>query len=190
MEQEELLKKIADILARLKIPYIVTGGIAVVVWGRPRFTADIDIMIELMADKLDQLAEELSQIDTYVYADKMSMRRALLQKGEFNFIHSASGLKIDFWIMKDDQFNRECLKRRIRKVIANTPIFLTTPEDLILSKLLWYRKTESTRQLEDIESVMKIQKKLDWKYINKWAKIQLTDDVLKSIKKNKKHEST
>jgi hypothetical protein len=40
----ELLIEIAKILDKLKIPYLVTGGIAVLIWGRPRFTADIDII--------------------------------------------------------------------------------------------------------------------------------------------------
>lgn len=36
---EKLLCKIAEILEKLRIPYIITGGFAVAVWGRPRFTA-------------------------------------------------------------------------------------------------------------------------------------------------------
>jgi len=52
MEQEELLIKIAGILEELNIPYAVTGGIAVSVWGRTRFTADIDMAIYSVFVKL------------------------------------------------------------------------------------------------------------------------------------------
>ena len=45
MEIEGLLIKIADTLKDLKVPYIITGGMAVSVWGRPRYTADIDIVV-------------------------------------------------------------------------------------------------------------------------------------------------
>lgn len=45
---EQLLSKIAKILKDLKISYAVTGGFAVIVWGKPRFTADIDIIVELI----------------------------------------------------------------------------------------------------------------------------------------------
>ena len=181
MEQEELLKKLGQILKKLKIPYIITGGIAVVVWGRPRFTADIDVVIELKKEKLDKLAEELLKIDKEVYVDKLSMQRALEHKGEFNFIHPASGLKIDFWIFKNDAFDVLRLKRGIKKKIGNTYVFLSSPEDLILAKLLWYKISESTRQLEDIESVLKIQKKLDMEYIKKWAKIHSTLKILEKL---------
>ena len=181
MEQEELLKKLAQILKKLKIQYIVTGGIAVVAWGRPRFTADIDVVIELIPQKLNKLADELLKIDKEVYIDKLSMERALEQKREFNFIHPASGLKIDFWILKDNAFDKERIRRKIKKKIGNTFVYLASPEDLILSKLLWYKMSESTRQLEDIESVLKIQKKLDMWYIKKWAKIHSTDKILAKL---------
>ena len=185
MEQEELLKKIAEILQRLRIPYIVTGGIAVVVWGRPRFTADIDIVVELLAQKIDALAGELLQIDKDVYLDKIMMRRALEQEGEFNFIHPASGLKVDFWILKNNAFDKERMRRRVYRKIAGAGIFLSSPEDLILMKLLWYNETESSRQLEDVESVLKIQKKLDMRYILRWARLHGTITILEPLLKKR-----
>jgi len=182
-EQEELLEKIASILRELNIPYAVTGGIAITVWGRPRFTADIDIIVELVPQKLDKLAEKLLSIDKVVYVDKRMMRRALEQRGEFNFIHPASGLKVDFWVLKKGLFSQEQLDRAVRKKIANVPILFVSPEDLILSKLLWYKESESDRQLEDIASVLRRQKKLDWKYIHKWSKQQSTFKILDDLRK-------
>ena len=181
MEQEELLRKIAGILEELEIPYIITGGIAVVVWGRPRFTADIDIVIELLPKKLGFLAEKLLKIDKEVYVDREAMQHALESRGEFNFIHPGAGLKVDFWILRNNAFDRERMKRKIIKKMAGTNISLTSPEDLILIKLLWYKESESTRQLEDVESILKIQKKLDWKYLKKWAKTHSTLTILNTL---------
>lgn len=182
-EQEELLKKIADILGKLEIPYAVTGGIAVTVWGRPRFTADIDIIVELASQKLDQLAEKLLSIDKAVYVDQVMMQRALERRGEFNFIHPASGLKVDLWILKNDPFSQEQIARAVRKKIANVSVIFVSPEDLILSKLLWYKESESDRQLEDVASVLRRQKKLDWEYLRKWAKQQSTLKILNDLVK-------
>jgi len=183
MEQDELLVTIASILAKLEIPYAVTGGIAISVWGHPRFTADIDIAVELLSEKLDQLAKELLTIDKDVYVDETMMRRALARKGEFNFIHPASGLKVDFWILKNDLFSKTEMKRRVDKKISGTTVSFISPEDLILRKLLWYKVTESTRQLEDIKTVFERQKKLDMKYIKKWAKMHSTDTILEKLLK-------
>src|SRR3989344_1804996 len=166
MEQEELLIKIAGILEKLNIPYAVTGGIAVSVWGRARFTADIDIAVELFPEKLKDLASELLKIDKDVYVDELSMQRALEKKGEFNFIHHASGLKVDFWVLKGTSFDKKEVERKISREFSGTSVSFISPEDLILRKLLWYKMTESDRQLEDIKSVLERQKKLDIKYIS------------------------
>lgn len=181
MEQEELLLKISKILKKLRIRYLITGGIAIVIWGRPRFTADIDIVVELFPKDLDRLTEELLKIDKEVYIDKHMMRRALETRGEFNFIHPGAGLKVDFWILKNDEFDRERIRRRVLRKIAGTPVYLSSPEDLILIKLRWYKETVSTRQLEDIQSILAIQKKLDWRYIRKWAKRQSTLKTLNDL---------
>jgi len=178
-----LLKRISKILIKLDISYVVTGGVAVTVWGRPRFTADIDLAIELVPSKLNRLAEELLQIDKDVYVDKRMMERALERKGEFNFIHPASGLKVDFWVLKGEPFDVEEMKRKIVKKIAGVDVFLISPEDLILRKLLWYKESESDRQSEDIESIFKRQKKLDMRYIRKWAQKQSTFKILENLLK-------
>lgn len=179
MEITSLLLKITEILKRLKISYAITGGMAVSVWGRPRYTHDIDIIIELLPKNLDALARELLKIDKSVYVSPEAMRDALEQKGEFNFIHPHSGLKVDFWVIKNT-FNKKEIKRAVTKKIEGQKINFITPEDLVLSKLLWYQLSKSTRQLEDIESVFKISK-VDLNYIKSWAKKQGTLEILNEL---------
>lgn len=186
METMELLLKIARILEKIKIPYIITGGIAVSVWGRVRYTADIDIVVELLDKNIPLLAKELLAIDKDVYVDKEAMLNALKNKGEFNFIHPQSRLKVDFWIVKND-FNKQEIKRAIPRNIDGQEINFVSPEDLILSKLLWYKLSNSTRQIEDIESVLKISK-VDLDYINREAEKQSTVDILKKIIKDMKDD--
>ena len=100
MTPEKLLCRIAKILENLKIPYIITGGFAVAVLAKPRFTADIDIVIELLPQKIPQLSRELLLIDKDVYVNEESIKGALKNKGEFNFIHPQTGLKVDFWMRR------------------------------------------------------------------------------------------
>jgi predicted nucleotidyltransferase len=70
--------------------------------------------------------------------------------------------------------------------ILGYKVYFVSPEDLILVKLKWHKTSSSERQLEDVESVIKIQKKLDWKYLEKWAKIQSTSEALQSLLKKLK----
>jgi len=75
------------------------------------------------------------------------------------------------------------MKRKIVKKIAGVDVFLISTEDLILRKLLWYKESESDRQSEDIESIFKRQKKLDMRYIRKWAQKQSTFKILENLLK-------
>jgi hypothetical protein len=185
MEIEDLLIKVTGILDKLKIPYIITGGMAVSIWGRTRYTADIDIVVELLEKNINLLAKELLSVDKDVYVSEEAMREASEIKGEFNFIHPQSQLKVDFWVIKN-AFNKQEIKRAIVKKIDGKKISFVSPEDLILSKLLWYQLSESTRQLEDVESVLRISK-VDMDYIKNTAEKQDTVGILEGIIKKLKN---
>ena len=105
---------------------------------------------------------------------------ALKERGEFNFIHGETGLKVDFWIKKDTVFSKKEFERRIPKKIRKEKVYFISPEDLILEKLLWYKQSNSSRQLEDIESVLKISK-VDLKYIKRWARKQSTIGIFDRV---------
>lgn len=176
MELEITLKKVAKILQKLKIPYFVTGGVAIVIWGRPRYTADIDIIIELKKEKVKEL---VSVLKNKGYIDEDMVREALIHRSEFNFIDNQTSLKVDFWILDNSAFDRSRLKRAKTRKIFGQKVIFSSPEDLILKKLLWFKDSGSNRQLEDIHSVMAIIKnKLDFNYLRKWAKKQNTLELL------------
>jgi len=180
IEPRYLLVKIAKILEELKIPYLVTGGMAILVWGRPRFTADIDIIIRLKSENVDKLEKALKALGETGYIDKEAIEEALLRRGEFNFIDGESGIKVDFWIISEDSFSLSELKRRIVKKILGQKIYFISPEDLILNKLKWYKQTESNRHLEDIESIFKISgEKLNKNYLKQQAEKLGFLDILK-----------
>lgn len=181
MEQNQLVEKAARLLESLDIPYAVTGGIALAIWAKPRFTADIDIAIELLPRKLEQLADELSKLGQSVYLDKQVMQEALERRSEFNLIDPESGLKIDFWVLPDEPFARQQLKRRIKKTINGTDVYFISPEDLILRKLEWYKDGQSQRQLEDVKAILAVQTNLDYNYLKDWASRQSTLDILNPL---------
>ena len=185
IDPRKLLGQIAQILEKLSISYIVTGGMAVVAWGRPRFTADIDTVIELQAKKIEKLAEKLSGLGETGYVNTEAIRDALKTHGEFNFIDGNTGMKVDFWISKNDAFSKSEFKRRIAQNVLGAKIYFVSPEDLILSKFRWHQITPSDRQLEDVESVFKISgNKLDVKYLVAWAKKLGVEKLLSPFLKN------
>jgi len=190
MSPEKLLKIIARILDELRIPYAITGGFAVSVWGNLRSTLDIDIIVEMSGKNVKPLVSRVRGLIKKVYADEEAIRDALLHKGEFNFIDPDSGMKVDFFVQADNPYNKLKMKRKVLRDAYDTKVYFISPEDLVLSKLLWSKDSSSWKQREDIKTVLRKQKgKLDLDYLNFWARkqgtIEILNDILKEIKKQK-----
>lgn len=186
VDPRSLVVKLAIILDEVGILYFITGGFAVSIWGRPRATFDIDIVVELFEPKVKPLAQALLKIYKAGYIDEETARESIRQGGEFNFIDPLTGVKVDFWVSKQDELSLLQLKRKIAKKIKGNIVYFISPEDLVLSKLKWYKMGESTRQLEDIESILKISgERLDMEYIKHWSKKLGALDILRGLLKRK-----
>ncbi|OGZ84532.1 MAG: hypothetical protein A2599_01415 [Candidatus Staskawiczbacteria bacterium RIFOXYD1_FULL_39_28] len=187
MEPAELLAKIVEILEDLKIPYAITGGFAISVWGNPRSTNDIDIIVEMAEKNIKPLIKKMTAVKKSIYADEDMVRDATERKGEFNFIDPDMGVKVDFFVLANNPYNKLKIKRAIlRDVSGVTKAYFVSPEDLILSKLLWGKESNSWKQREDVKTVLQNSKiKLDYKYIKNWAEKQGTLEILEDLLKNK-----
>jgi len=177
--QEKLLIDIVKILDDLDIKYFITGGFAVSVWGRPRATFDIDIVVKIAESQAKLLTRAWHNIVKAGYADEAAVRDAIRRKEEFNFIDPDSGLKVDFWVDKESKNSPPEFENRKLKKMDNQRVFFTSPEDLILSKLKWYQLSCSDRHIDDIKSVLRISgEKLDKKYLRSWiSKLGLSDII-------------
>jgi len=173
-------------LDELKIPYAITGGFAVSVWGRVRSTLDIDIIVEMSDKNVKPLVSEVRSLIENIHADEDAVRDALLHKSEFNFIDPDSGMKVDFFVQADNPYNKLKMKRRILRDTYGDKVYFVSPEDLIVSKLLWSKDSGSWKQREDIKTVLERQKgKLDLKYVKNWAEKQGTAEVFGDLLKEK-----
>ncbi|MEK9179966.1 MAG: hypothetical protein AAB897_00955 [Patescibacteria group bacterium] len=180
--QEKILIDVARTLEKLHLPYFVTGGFAVSLWGRPRATFDVDIVIQLMNSDINPLAKALKEVSKLGYIDEDMMKDAVKWHREFNFIDPESGMKVDFMVSPNDEFSRSRFKRKSAKEIGGQQVYFTSPEDLILSKLLWQKESGSELQLRDVESIIKISgRKLDRSYLEEWARKLGVWDVLDGI---------
>jgi hypothetical protein len=156
---------------------MVSGGIAVSYWGFPRTTHDIDIVIEANEKDKDKIIT-LFKKDFYISDE--AVQEAIKERFTFNIIDNKSGIKIDFWLVKRDAFGKLEFKRKLKKKIFGENIFIISPEDLILCKLIGYKETQSHRRLDDAKSILATSK-VDLKYIKNWAKRQGTIDILEKI---------
>jgi len=185
MREEDVIEKIIKDLEMLKIPYFITGGFAVNVWGRIRTTHDLDVIVAITIKDLPAIINIF--LPEEFYFSDVAAKDAILTKNTFNVIHHKTGLKIDFWILKDDIFGKAQLKRRKKAKFLDQPIYFVSPEDLILIKLKWYKECESDRHFFDALSVWQAQKGLNKRYLERWAEIHGTIKILERIKKMKVH---
>ncbi len=150
---EQVLRAVLPHLDRVGIPYLITGGIAASLHGRPRFTQDIDFVIAPSREQLDHLIDAL---DPDFVVNRDAAQAALARRAEFNAIHRALIFKVDFWLSTGDAFDASRLARANPvEVIPGLLARVATPEDAIISKLLWLQQGATERSQEDIRGVLR-----------------------------------
>ncbi len=160
---EELLARIAAGLSRRNLPYMIIGGQAVLLYGEPRLTKDIDITLGVNIDRLDELlamAEELSltplpeDIPSFV---QKTMVLPLLEK--------STGIRIDF-IFSFTPYETQAIGRAKSIILSGQEVCFASPEDLILHKIFAGRP----RDLEDVRTLILKNPGIGVAYIRRWLK--------------------
>ncbi|KKQ23760.1 MAG: hypothetical protein US35_C0001G0004 [Parcubacteria group bacterium GW2011_GWA2_37_10] len=175
-----LLKIVKKRLDKAGIPYMVSGGVAVSFWGFPRTTHDIDIVIEAQEKDKNKIIK-IFEKDFYISDE--AVEEAIKNRFTFNIIDNKSGLKIDFWLLKKDAFGKSEFSRKIKERMFGEDIFIISPEDLVLCKLMGFEETKSGRRLQDAKSILQTSR-VDMKYIKSWAKKQGTIEILNDLLKD------
>lgn len=151
-------------LDALHLPFMLTGSMAMSYYAQPRMTRDIDVVVEVGDADVPGLMAAF-QSDYYIDADRV--REAIRHRSMFNVIHQASAFKIDFVIRKADEYRRLEFNRRPRVRIDHFETWIVSPEELILSKLVWSRQSRSEMQIRDVRSLLSTP--LDATYLEEWA---------------------
>jgi len=180
MIQEDLLIKVTDKLRRLKIPYMITGGIAVIFYGRPRLTHDFDLVVTI---KPEQISSLMKAFQDEFYISQEAIQNALDTQSMFNMIHFDSGIKVDFWIFQASEFDRKRFERKQKHSYGGKEICFSSPEDVILKKILWFKESEIQKHLEDAFGILEIQQNLDFDYLKIWADKLGIQGLLKGLLK-------
>ena len=170
MSQQELLRRIIQILDRAKIQYMITGSVASSLQGEPRSTHDIDMVIAIEESKAHKLAEALPSPEFYL--DVNSILDAISRQSMFNIIDLKTGDKVDFWILTDEDFDQSRFSRKITEEFIGIKMQVSSPEDTILAKLRWAKLCGgSEKQFTDALRVYEVQYgKLDVDYLEYWTK--------------------
>jgi hypothetical protein len=180
------LELLVDCLSRLNradVAYMLTGSMASNYWGIPRSTHDLDFVVRVPDSAVAALVAAFAG-DFFI--QESSVRAAFNTPFQFNAIDNRSGLKIDFWMLRDEPFEQEMFGRRLRVELLAQPAFVASAEDVILHKLYWNTISPSHRQLQDAAGVVAVQgDSLDRRYLRFWASQLKVAETLEQLLEGK-----
>ena len=157
MTDPDLIGLFIEPLERLGIEYMITGGVASVIYGDPRFTRDIDIVLELEPSDITPLAASFSSDDFYVPPEEVLEEAAGRRGGgHFNLIHAETALRADVYVKGDDPLHGWAFERRTRVRFEGLQIWIAPVEYVVLRKLQYYRDSGSDRHLRDVAMMLRI----------------------------------
>jgi hypothetical protein len=135
--------------------YFVTGSIASIVYGEPRLTHDIDIVIFLNQEDIQKFILLFPIEDFYCPPSEVihieSIRRPY---GHFNLIHHATGFKADIYSDAGDPLHQWAFVHRKQMQFGNNlEIWIAPPEYVVIRKLEYFREGGSEKHLDDIQKM-------------------------------------
>ena len=145
-------------LESLGAPYMITGATAAILYGQPRLTNDLDVVLALDDRTRPALIEAFPEAEFYIPPESViRAEQARRQRGHFNLIHHESGYKADIYLAGEDPLHAWALPQRRRLNWAeHMAINVAPPEYVVLRKLEFYREGGSAKHPADIRAILEI----------------------------------
>jgi hypothetical protein len=145
-------------LEAIGAPYMVTGATAAILYGQPRVTNDLDVVLSLDDAARAALLRAFPESEFYVPPESViRAEQARTQRGHFNLIHHETGYKADIYLTGTDPLHAWAmpLRRRLRWS-EDLEIAVAPPEYVVLRKLEFYREGRSAKHPADIRAIREI----------------------------------
>lgn len=156
-------------LTALGVPYFVTGSVAGTLYGEPRLTHDIDLVVVLTARDVDRFVAAFPLDEFYCPPNDVlaiEVRRGV--RGHCNVIHHATGFKADIYIAFDE-LHRWAMEQRREIDVSGFVLVLAPIEYVIVRKLEYFREGGSEKHLRDIRSMLDVSESIvDFAELNRW----------------------
>lgn len=160
---ESLLARITEEVEARGLEFMLIGGQAVLLHGRPRLTEDIDLTLAAGPEALSRVlgACEALRLEPLPEDLEAFVRETYVLPAA----EPETGIRVDF-IFSTTPYERQAIERAVRVELGGIEVPFATAEDLILHKLFAGRP----RDLEDAATVVRLQaEKMDWNYLERWA---------------------
>lgn len=171
MDPGQLLKCIR-LIEKIPLEYMVSGSIAAILYGKPRLTHDMDVVVSFPQTSIQKFVQIFDTKEFYCPPSEVleeEIKRG--DDGQFNIIDQTTGFKIDVYPFKSDPLIVWGFERRKKiELLEDEAIWVAPPEYVILKKLAYYKEGGSDKHLEDIRSILEVSREdVDQKEIERWV---------------------
>jgi hypothetical protein len=143
----KLLAAAAGVIEKWCDGWYLFGAQAVVVWGRPRLTADVDVTIRLRPEDTASFWHDMEQAGFRLRVSDPEL--FLARTRVLPFLHVPTQLPLDV-VLAGPGIEDRFIERAIRIEIEGLSVPVASPEDLIVMKVLAGRP----KDLEDARTVL------------------------------------
>ena len=183
MPEVNLFLIFLDRLNKGNLSYMVTGSVASIIYGEPRMTHDIDLVLELSAEDIQNFINLFSLDQFYCPPeDIIKTEIARETRGHLNIIHHETGFKADIYPIGQDGLHKWAMVKRQEVKLGQSNIWIAPPEYVIVRKLQYYNEGGSSKHLRDINRMLEISSdSIDKSFLNQMvAKYNLSEAWEKS----------
>ena len=168
MEQLDILRHVVTVLERLGTPYMLAGSYGSSIYGEPRFTFDIDIVIDMPIGQVSDFCASFPTNEYYV--SESGLRDAISHRFQSTINHHSSGNKVDLIFPRDDDWGNSQLARRQRITMSGIETYVADAIDIVIAKMWYHSEGGSDKHLRDIVSMLKISPDIiDQEEVRRWA---------------------
>lgn len=157
-------------LNRTGLSYVVTGGLAAVVYGHPRLTVDVDVVLRLAPSDATAFAGIWDAAEFYVPpAEAIAAESARETGGHVNVVHGGTGMRADIYFAGDDPLQAWALAHPAVRTIEGEQVPFAPVEYVIVYKLVFARDGGSDRHLHDVARILAVSgETLDRPVLEEW----------------------
>jgi len=160
---EELLSQLALALDRAALPYMVFGGQAVLLYGEPRMTRDIDVTLGVDTSQAPAVLRVIEELQWRILVDQVE--EFLRQTFVLPVMDPKSHIRIDF-VFSLTEYERQAIQRGRMVRLGGVDVRFVSLEDLIVMKVISGRP----RDLEDVASVVRKNPGFDQTHVRRWLR--------------------
>lgn len=146
---------------------MVTGSVASMIYGEPRLTLDVDLVVALDVERAADFLAVFPEAELYrPPLEVVRLECARDSRGHFNLIHHESGMKADLYPAARDDLHRWGFAHRRHIRFGHGQLSLAPPEYVILRKLEFWREGGSEKHLRDVRAMLATDLALDRAFLD------------------------